>query len=160
VHSDEDELSYVVAGTIWARVGGVRPKPCPAPTCGSHAESCTASGTPGPEPARVLEVISPAAAEPIGPTIYSSTRRDRSCLELPPAKHSDSVEADPAGTRYRGAVDVKRAADLCAQGLTLRQIGAELGLMATAVGLSTPLCGRHLARMVTSKKTPRRRLRA
>jgi hypothetical protein len=45
VHGDEDELSYVVAGTIWARVGGVRPKPCPAPTCGSHAESCTASGT-------------------------------------------------------------------------------------------------------------------
>jgi hypothetical protein len=51
------------------------------------------------------------------------------------------VEADPAGTHYRGAVDVKRATDLYAQGLTLRQIGAELGLTATAVGLSTRRAG-------------------
>jgi hypothetical protein len=36
-------------------------------------------------------------------------------------------------TRYRGAVDVQRAADLYAQGRTLRQIGAELGLTATTV---------------------------
>ena len=32
------------------------------------------------------------------------------------------------GRRYGGAVDVKRAADLYAQGWTLRQIGAELGV--------------------------------
>jgi predicted DNA-binding transcriptional regulator AlpA len=37
-------------------------------------------------------------------------------------------QADPAETRYRGAVDVKRAADLYAQGRTLRQLGAELGV--------------------------------
>ena len=36
-------------------------------------------------------------------------------------------------TRYRDAVDVKRAADLYAQGWTLRQIGAELGVTATTV---------------------------
>jgi len=35
--------------------------------------------------------------------------------------------------RYRGAVDVKRAADLYAQGRTLRQIGAELSVTATTV---------------------------
>src|SRR5687767_14983771 len=34
----------------------------------------------------------------------------------------------PALTRCRGAVDVKRATDLYAQGRTLRQIGAELGV--------------------------------
>jgi hypothetical protein len=34
----------------------------------------------------------------------------------------------PALTRYRGAVDVQRAADLYARGWTLRQIGAELGI--------------------------------
>src|SRR5829696_10528310 len=45
-----------------------------------------------------------------------------------PAKHPDSVEADLAETRYGGAVDVKRAADLYARGWTLRQIGAELGV--------------------------------
>jgi hypothetical protein len=39
-----------------------------------------------------------------------------------------------APTRYGGAVDVKRAADLYAQGRTLRQIGAELGVPWTAVG--------------------------
>jgi hypothetical protein len=36
-------------------------------------------------------------------------------------------------TRYGGAVDVKRAADLYAHGWTLRQIGAELGVSRTAV---------------------------
>jgi hypothetical protein len=36
-------------------------------------------------------------------------------------------KADPAETRYVGAVDVERAADLYAKGWTLRQIGAELG---------------------------------
>ena len=37
------------------------------------------------------------------------------------------------GSRYGGAVDVERAPDLYAQGRTLRQIGAELGLTATTV---------------------------
>ena len=38
-----------------------------------------------------------------------------------------------AETRYRVAVDVRRAASLYAQGRTLRQIGAELGVPWTAV---------------------------
>jgi hypothetical protein len=36
-------------------------------------------------------------------------------------------------TRYGGAVDVERAADLYTQGWTLRQIGAELGVAAATV---------------------------
>jgi hypothetical protein len=40
----------------------------------------------------------------------------------------------PAVTRYRDAVDVKRAARLYDQGWTLRQIGAELGVSRTTVG--------------------------
>ena len=40
----------------------------------------------------------------------------------------------PAETRYRGAVDVKRAADLYARARTLRQIGAALGVPWTAEG--------------------------
>jgi hypothetical protein len=36
-------------------------------------------------------------------------------------------------TRYGGAVDVNRAADLYTQGRSLRQIGAELGVPWTAV---------------------------
>jgi hypothetical protein len=43
------------------------------------------------------------------------------------------VSRVPAATRYGGAVDVKRAADLYAQGRTLRQIGAELGVTATTI---------------------------
>jgi DNA-binding transcriptional ArsR family regulator len=39
-----------------------------------------------------------------------------------------SRQADPAETRYRSAVDVQRAADLYAQGRSVRQIGAELGV--------------------------------
>jgi hypothetical protein len=37
--------------------------------------------------------------------------------------------------RYGGAVDVKRAADLYAQGWSLRQIGAELGVVENVLGL-------------------------
>jgi hypothetical protein len=43
------------------------------------------------------------------------------------------MEADPAETRCGGAVDVKRAADMYAQGRTLRQIGTKLGVPWTAV---------------------------
>jgi hypothetical protein len=39
-----------------------------------------------------------------------------------------SRAGDRAETRYGGAVDVKRAADLYARGRTLRQIGAKLGV--------------------------------
>jgi DNA-binding transcriptional regulator LsrR (DeoR family) len=35
--------------------------------------------------------------------------------------------------RYAATVDVERAADMYAQGRTLREIGAELGLTATTV---------------------------
>ena len=41
-------------------------------------------------------------------------------------------------TRYGGAVDVKRAAELCAQGWTLRQIGAQLGLTETTLSDQLP----------------------
>jgi IS5 family transposase len=39
-----------------------------------------------------------------------------------------------AKSRYGDAVDVQRAAELYAQGWTLRQIGAELGVPGTALG--------------------------
>jgi IS5 family transposase len=43
-------------------------------------------------------------------------------------------------------VDVKRAADLYAQGRTLRQIGAELGVPWTAVGHQLRQAGVHMRR--------------
>jgi Sigma-70, region 4/Helix-turn-helix domain len=47
---------------------------------------------------------------------------------------SEILELGPkAETRYGDAVDVNRATDLYAQGRTLRQIGAELGVTATTV---------------------------
>jgi hypothetical protein len=45
----------------------------------------------------------------------------------------DAVESRSGETRYGVAVDVKRAADLHAQGRTLCLIGAELGFTATTV---------------------------
>ena len=41
--------------------------------------------------------------------------------------------ADAALRLYCGAVDIERAADLYAQGWTLRQVGAELGVSQTTV---------------------------
>jgi hypothetical protein len=52
-----------------------------------------------------------------------------------------SCKADRAETRYGGAVDVEGAADLYAQGWTLRQIGAELGVTATTVSQQLRLAG-------------------
>jgi hypothetical protein len=54
---------------------------------------------------------------------------------MPPDLTSMSIrwKADPAETRYGGAVNVKRAAELYGQGWTLRQIGPELDVTATMV---------------------------
>ena len=45
-----------------------------------------------------------------------------------------SRQADSAESRYGGAVHLKCAADLCAQGRSLRQIATELVVPWTAVG--------------------------
>ena len=68
-----------------------------------------------------------------GAWIEPQHRGDCSCFWASPPNASRSVETDPAETRYGAAVDVKRAAELYAQGRTLRQIGAELGVTATTV---------------------------
>jgi hypothetical protein len=70
-------------------------------------------------------------------------RNGRSCTPVQePGKASPMRwKADPAETRYGVTVDVKRAADLYAQGLTLRQIGAELGLTATTVSQQLQTAG-------------------
>jgi AraC-like DNA-binding protein len=49
------------------------------------------------------------------------------------SNRGEPVKSDPAETRYGVAVDVQRAADFYAQGWTLRQIAAELGLTETTV---------------------------
>jgi quercetin dioxygenase-like cupin family protein len=62
-HQNEDELSYVLEGTIWARVGD-REVEAPA---GSYLWKprgvMHTFWNPGPEPARILEIISPAGFE-------------------------------------------------------------------------------------------------
>lgn len=62
-HQNEDELSYVVAGTIWVRVGD-REVEAPAGSYVWKPRGVMHSfWNPGPEPARVLEIISPAGFE-------------------------------------------------------------------------------------------------
>jgi hypothetical protein len=58
----------------------------------------------------------------------------------------EPVKSDPAETRYGDAVDVKRAADLYAQGWTLRQIAAELGLTESTVSFQLRRAGVTLRR--------------
>lgn len=59
-HQHEDELSYVLEGTIWARVGEEEMEA----TAGSYVwkprQVLHTFWNAGPEPARILEVISPA----------------------------------------------------------------------------------------------------
>lgn len=63
VHRNEDELSFVLEGTVWARVGE-REVEAPA---GSYVwkprNVLHTFWNPGPEPARILETISPAGFE-------------------------------------------------------------------------------------------------
>lgn len=70
-----------------------------------------------------------------------------------------SRQADPAETRYGGAVDFKRAADSYAQGRTLRRIGAELATSSTTVseqlrraGLIMPV---GALRLISPPRNPR-----
>lgn len=62
-HQHEDELSYVLEGTIWARVGDKEMEA----TAGSYVwkprQVLHTFWNAGPEPARILEVISPAGFE-------------------------------------------------------------------------------------------------
>ena len=51
-----------------------------------------------------------------------------------PASNAIRRKPNPPESRYVAAVDVKRAADLYAQGRTLRQIGAELSAQWSTVG--------------------------
>lgn len=62
-HQHEDELSYVLEGTIWARVGDQEIEA----TAGSYVwkprQVLHTFWNAGPKPARILEVISPAGFE-------------------------------------------------------------------------------------------------
>ena len=58
-----------------------------------------------------------------------------------PASNAIRRKPNPAESRYVAAVDVKRAADLYAQGRTLRQIGAELGVHWSTVGQQLQTAG-------------------
>ena len=62
VHRDEDELSYVVEGTIWARVGEREVEALPGSYVWKPRGVMHSFWNPGPDPARVLELISPAGS--------------------------------------------------------------------------------------------------
>ena len=63
IHRHEDELSYVLAGTIWARVGEREVEATPGSYVWKPRGVLHTVWNPGPEPARILEVISPAGLE-------------------------------------------------------------------------------------------------
>lgn len=62
-HEHEDELSYVLAGTIWARVGDKEVEAAAGSYVWKPRKVLHTFWNPGPEPARILEVISPAGFE-------------------------------------------------------------------------------------------------
>lgn len=63
VHRHEDELSYVLEGTVWARVGEHEIEASPGSYVWKPRGVLHTFWNPGPEPARILEVISPAGFE-------------------------------------------------------------------------------------------------
>ena len=63
IHRNEDELSYVLEGTIWARVGDREVEADTGSYVWKPRGVLHAIWNPGPEPARILEVISPAGFE-------------------------------------------------------------------------------------------------
>jgi len=63
IHRHEDELSYVLEGTIWARVGDREIEASPGSYVWKPRGVLHTFWNPGPEPARILEVISTAGFE-------------------------------------------------------------------------------------------------
>lgn len=63
VHRHEDELSYVLEGSIWARVGDREVEATPGAYVWKPRGVLHTFWNPGPEPARIIEVISPAGLE-------------------------------------------------------------------------------------------------
>jgi quercetin dioxygenase-like cupin family protein len=63
IHDNEDELSYVLEGAIWARVGDREVEAAAGSYVWKPRGVLHAFWNPGPAPARILEVISPAGFE-------------------------------------------------------------------------------------------------
>ena len=63
IHRNEDELSYVLEGVVWARVGDQEVEAGAGAYVWKPRGVLHALWNPGPEPARILEVISPAGFE-------------------------------------------------------------------------------------------------
>ena len=63
IHRNEDELSYVLEGAIWARVGDREIEAVTGSYVWKPRDVLHTFWNPGPEPARILEVISPAGFE-------------------------------------------------------------------------------------------------
>jgi quercetin dioxygenase-like cupin family protein len=63
VHRDEDEMSFVLDGTIWARVGDQEVEAVTGSYVWKPRGVLHAFWNPGPQPARILEIISPAGFE-------------------------------------------------------------------------------------------------
>jgi len=62
-HQHEDELSYVLQGTVWARVGDKEVEAHAGSYVWKPRQVLHTFWNVGPEPARILEVISPAGFE-------------------------------------------------------------------------------------------------
>jgi quercetin dioxygenase-like cupin family protein len=63
IHAHEDELSYVVEGAIWARVGEREVEAAGGAYVWKPRGVLHSFWNPGPAPARIIEVISPAGFE-------------------------------------------------------------------------------------------------
>ena len=63
VHQHEDELTFVLEGTVWARVGARERELAPGSYLWKPRGVLHTFWNPGPDPARVMETISPAGFE-------------------------------------------------------------------------------------------------
>jgi quercetin dioxygenase-like cupin family protein len=87
IHRHEDELSYVLEGTIWARVGDREVEAGVGSYVWKPRGVLHSFWNAGPQPARVLEVISPAGFERLFEEVAelmqgSSSASDREVYEL------------------------------------------------------------------------------
>ena len=84
IHSREDELSYVLEGTIWARVGDREVEAAAGDYVWKPRGVLHTFWNAGPAPARILEVISPGGFEQLFEEVAS-------LLQHPSATTEDQV---------------------------------------------------------------------
>ena len=152
IHQHEDELSYVLEGTVWARVGEQEIEAVAGSYIWKPRNVLHTFWNPGPGPARILEVISPAGFEHLFEEVAALLERPSASTE---SRFTDCAGTTVSASTAPGSRTWKQGSGRCASSRE-RQLG-RLGWLAGARWSDWSALGLHkhgLARSRSRAKAP------